>query len=80
LSGDIFGEKYATANNGILYTGKAVAGVLGGVIFSMLYFYNPFYAKTFVLINALIGFLLIYIVINQRKKSKVTQTKLERVF
>ncbi|MDT7876907.1 MAG: OFA family MFS transporter [Sulfolobaceae archaeon] len=80
LSGDIFGEKYATANNGILYTGKAVAGVLGGVIFSMLYFYNPFYAKTFVLINALIGFLLIYIVINQRKRSKVTQTKLERVF
>jgi len=62
LSGDLFGEKYSTSNNAILYTGKAVAGLLGSTVFSLLLLYDPFYARLFVLINAVIGFLLVFLV------------------
>ncbi|MGC9118729.1 MAG: MFS transporter [Thermoproteus sp.] len=36
-SSKIFGARYATANNGVLYTGKAVGGVLGSLAFSYIY-------------------------------------------
>lgn len=36
-SSRIFGARYATVNNGILYTGKAVSGVLGSLAFSYIY-------------------------------------------
>ncbi|BCU69351.1 MFS transporter [Stygiolobus caldivivus] len=70
LSGDIFGEKYSTANNAILYTGKALAGVLGSTVFSLLFLYNPLYAKVFVLANAVGGFILIVSVLLLSKRGK----------
>lgn len=36
-SSKIFGARYATVNNGILYTAKAVGGVLGSLAFSYIY-------------------------------------------
>lgn len=36
-SSRIFGARYATANNGILYTAKAAGGVLGSLAFSYIY-------------------------------------------
>jgi len=36
-SSKIFGARFATANNGVLYTGKAVGGVLGSLAFSYIY-------------------------------------------
>ncbi|CCC82571.1 MFS transporter [Thermoproteus tenax] len=37
LSSRIFGPKYATANNGLLYTAKAVGGTLGSAAFGYVY-------------------------------------------
>lgn len=59
IVGDIFGEKFSTSNNAILYTGKAVAGVLGGFTFSLLYDFSPTIAKEFGLISAIAGLLLL---------------------
>ena len=33
---DLYGSKYSTANNGILYSGKAVAGIAGVFIFTLI--------------------------------------------
>lgn len=33
---DLYGSKYSTANNGILYSGKAVAGIAGVFIFTII--------------------------------------------
>jgi len=62
ISGDLFGEKYSTANNAMLYTGKAVAGVLGSFIFSLLLQFNVTVAKEFGLISAIVGLLLLMLV------------------
>lgn len=35
LVGDLFRIYYSSANNGILYTGKTIAGIFGGVVFSL---------------------------------------------
>jgi len=61
ITGDLFGEKYSTANNAILYTGKAVAGILGSFIFSLLLQINGIVAKEFGLISAVIGLILLTI-------------------
>jgi len=60
VSGIVFGTRYSTVNNGILYTGKAVAGFLGSVIFNYLFILNPIFAYLFVLISSAIGALTLY--------------------
>jgi MFS family permease len=60
VSGIVFGTRYSTVNNGILYTGKAVAGFLGSVIFNSLFILNPIFAYLFVLISSAIGALTLY--------------------
>ena len=61
ITGDLFGEKYSTANNAILYTGKAVAGILGSFVFSLLLQIDAMIAKEFGLISAVIGLILLMI-------------------
>ncbi|BFI76636.1 oxalate/formate antiport family MFS transporter [Sulfurisphaera ohwakuensis] len=64
ISGDIFGEKYSTSNNAILYTGKAVSGLLGSFVFSLL-LSTPIY-KEFGLISAVSGFILFSLLDKQK--------------
>ena len=68
ITGDIFGEKYSTANTAILYTGKALAGVLGSFIFSLLLQFNVTMAREFGLISAIIGLLLLMILQLSRRR------------
>lgn len=60
VSGIVFGTRYSTVNNGILYTGKAVAGFLGSVIFNYLFLISPFLAYLFVIISSTIGTVTLY--------------------
>jgi MFS family permease len=60
VSGIVFGTRYSTVNNGILYTGKAVAGFLGSVIFNYLFLISPFLAYLFVIISSTIGAVTLY--------------------
>lgn len=57
--GDLFGEKFATSNNAILYTGKAVSGFLGGFFFSYLLETYPIIAKDFGLISVTVALILL---------------------
>lgn len=55
---DLYGSKYSTSNNGILYSGKAVAGITGVFIFTLLdqvYGITP--AMTFVVFLVLVSIL-----------------------
>jgi len=36
LVGDVYGTKFSTANNGLLYTGKALGGILGSIMLGYL--------------------------------------------
>ncbi|MEM0373200.1 MAG: MFS transporter [Sulfolobaceae archaeon] len=67
--GEIYGIKYSTTNTGILYTGKAISGFLGSVIFSYLYLYNQMLGISFSLICSVIG--LILILIFSKKKLRI---------
>jgi Sugar phosphate permease len=60
VSGIVFGTRYSTVNNGILYTGKAAAGFLGSVIFNYLFLISPFLAYLFVIISSTIGAVTLY--------------------
>ncbi len=41
VSGEIFGTRFSTVNSGILYTGKALGGILGSTAFAFLYVISP---------------------------------------
>lgn len=51
----IFGTKYSTLNNGILYTGKAITGFLGSIIYSVLFLLGETAANLFVLASTVLG-------------------------
>lgn len=65
VSSIIFGAKYSTVNNGILYTGKALSGFLGSVIYAMLFLSGERIANLFVLTSSIIGVILYVIVYHQ---------------
>jgi MFS family permease len=48
VAGEIFGTKFSTVNSGILYTGKAIGGVLGSLVYNYLYFGNPLISSLYV--------------------------------
>ncbi|ARM74835.1 MFS transporter [Acidianus manzaensis] len=76
VSGIVFGTKYSTVNNGILYTGKAVSGFLGSVMYSILFLYGERLANLFVLSSSIIGvviFLYIYNQVRSGEKSQVNK-------
>ncbi|MUM65563.1 MFS transporter [Acidianus infernus] len=60
VSGIVFGTRYSTVNNGILYTGKAVAGFLGSVIFNYIFLLSPFLAYLFIIISSTVGAVTLY--------------------
>ncbi|WP_048816660.1 MFS transporter [Caldisphaera lagunensis] len=59
LIGDVFGAKYSTSNNGILYTGKAIAGLLGGIVFSLILIKGIFISGIYLFSSTLIGLVLL---------------------
>ena len=67
LVGDLFGVKYSTSNNALLYTGKAVIGVLGGVVFAYLYSSSPSTALVYVLGCVILGTLLFLVLIAKNR-------------
>nr|WP_235185642.1 MFS transporter [Candidatus Acidianus copahuensis] len=69
ISGLIFGKKFSTANNGILYTGKALSGIIGSSIFSLIFLFSTDIAYIFVSIFPIIALSLIIIIIKKYKVS-----------
>ncbi|BBG24813.1 OFA family MFS transporter [Sulfuracidifex tepidarius] len=61
LVGDLFGSKFSTSNNAILYTGKAVAGVLGGVVFSYLFLVSHLGSFIYVSVSSIAGLLFLIV-------------------
>ncbi|MGC8620573.1 MAG: oxalate/formate antiport family MFS transporter [Caldisphaera sp.] len=57
--GDVFGIKYSTSNNAILYTGKALGGIFGGIIFSVILTKGLLMSGSYLLLFSLAGLLLL---------------------
>ncbi|MGP6220138.1 OFA family MFS transporter [Caldiplasma sukawensis] len=55
LVGDLFGPNFSTANNGILYTGKAIGSVLGSVVFFEIFSVLPLYSYIYVTLAAVVS-------------------------
>jgi OFA family oxalate/formate antiporter-like MFS transporter len=53
LVGDIFGSKFSTANNGVFYTGKAISGFMGSILFAALFIFSHELSFIFVLISSI---------------------------
>ncbi|AWR96355.1 MFS transporter [Acidianus sulfidivorans JP7] len=77
VSGIIFGTKYSTVNNGILYTGKAVSGFLGSVIYSMLFLSGERLANLFVFSSTVLG-VIIFMYIYHQVHSAESSSQLSR--
>lgn len=71
LVGDIFGSKFSTSNNAFLYTGKAIAGIMGSVIFSYLFLTMPEVSRLYTLICGITGALLLVIAIPRKEILKI---------
>ncbi|MCY0883889.1 MAG: MFS transporter [Acidianus infernus] len=70
VSGIVFGTRYSTVNNGILYTGKAVAGFLGSVIFNYIFLLSPFLAYLFIIISSTVGAVTLYGIFNHAQPAE----------
>ncbi|BDC17958.1 OFA family MFS transporter [Acidianus sp. HS-5] len=70
VSGIVFGTRYSTVNNGILYTGKAVAGFLGSVMFNYLFLLNPALAYLFVLLSSTVGAVTLYFIFHHTQPAE----------
>ncbi|BFI74953.1 OFA family MFS transporter [Sulfurisphaera ohwakuensis] len=57
VAGEIFGTRFSTINSGILYTGKALGGALGSVIFAIIYQLGLIYSEIYTVVLGLIGVL-----------------------
>ena len=57
IAGEIFGTKFSTVNSGILYTGKALGGALGSVVFAILYTISLQLSEIYTTVCGLIGVL-----------------------
>ncbi|WP_338602071.1 OFA family MFS transporter [Sulfolobus tengchongensis] len=55
VSTEIFGTRFSTVNSGILYTGKALGGALGSVVFAILYTIGLQISEIYTLTCSLIG-------------------------
>ncbi|MCY0850974.1 OFA family MFS transporter [Sulfuracidifex metallicus] len=76
LVGDLFGSRYSTSNNAILYTGKAVAGVLGGVVFSYLFLVSHIDSFIYVTSTSVLGLVLLLVSVkvvrSREQKDQIT--------
>lgn len=75
IVGDIFGAKFATANNGILYTGKAITGILSGVIFAYVFTLDKHLSGLFLIANSIIGIVLLISAVYSSKRYVVAGSK-----
>ncbi|MCY0861586.1 MAG: MFS transporter, partial [Metallosphaera prunae] len=57
VAGEIFGTRFSTVNSGILYTGKALGGVLGSFVFAYLYTLNVTTSEIYLVLGSLVGVL-----------------------
>ncbi|WP_243674961.1 MFS transporter [Vulcanisaeta distributa] len=57
VAGEVFGTRFSTVNSGILYTGKALGGILGSLVFALIYTISATWAMLFNTTLALIGVL-----------------------
>ncbi|MCH1770276.1 MULTISPECIES: OFA family MFS transporter [Metallosphaera] len=57
VAGEIFGTRFSTVNSGILYTGKALGGVLGSFVFAYLYTLNVITSEIYLVLGSLVGVL-----------------------
>ena len=57
VAGEVFGTRFSTVNSGILYTGKALGGILGSFVFALIYTISTTWAMLFNITLALIGVL-----------------------
>ncbi|AAY81003.1 OFA family MFS transporter [Sulfolobus acidocaldarius] len=72
ISGEIFGTKFSTVNSGILYTGKAIGGVLGSSVFALVYTIGLIASEIYVIILGLVGvFSLLSVVLSKSSVKKV---------
>ncbi|AWS00311.1 OFA family MFS transporter [Metallosphaera hakonensis] len=68
VAGEIFGTRFSTVNSGILYTGKAIGGILGSLTFAYLYTVNIGYSELFLILGSLLGVLALLPVIPRGQK------------
>ncbi|ACP48847.1 major facilitator superfamily MFS_1 [Sulfolobus islandicus Y.N.15.51] len=71
VSTEIFGFKFSTVNSGILYTGKALGGVLGSIIFALLYTISLRTSEIYTLSCSLIGVLTLLPLLFTKQSRKV---------
>ncbi|WP_338603180.1 MFS transporter [Sulfolobus tengchongensis] len=63
--GDLYGSKFSTSNTAILYTGKAVSGILGSLFFTLLYVNFGYTSLYFVLVSTLISIISIGLILRK---------------
>ncbi|MCH4815847.1 MAG: MFS transporter [Saccharolobus sp.] len=60
--GDLYGAKFSTSNTAILYTGKAISGVLGSTTFIILYVNYGYFSLYFILLLTFVSLISIMII------------------
>ncbi|BCU66699.1 oxalate/formate antiport family MFS transporter [Sulfolobales archaeon HS-7] len=68
LVGDVFGSKFSTSNTALLYTGKAVSGILGGIVFGIIESMNITWSKIFMIICTTLALLLLLYITGEERK------------
>ncbi len=69
--GDLFGSAYSTVYNGIIYTGKAISGILGSTVFAIIYTINKDYSYVFTLLTALSATVILIMIIKLDKRNSL---------
>jgi len=64
--GEIYGTKFSTSNTAILYTAKAVSGILGSVFFAITYLIYGYFSLYLVLLFTVISTITIFILTKHR--------------
>ncbi|MBW9140900.1 MAG: OFA family MFS transporter [Candidatus Aramenus sp.] len=78
LIGDFFGTRFSTSNNAVLYTGKAISGVLGSVFFSYLLTVSIGVAGLYVTVSSLLGTMFLVLFTLRRTGSGMSKSHREK--
>ncbi|TRM76092.1 MFS transporter [Sulfolobus sp. A20-N-F6] len=74
VAGEIFGTRFSTVNSGILYTGKALGGALGSVVFAILYTISLQLSEIYTVICGIIGVIgILSVIIMSPKQTRKVQ-------
>ena len=69
VAGAIFGTKFSTVNSGLLYTGKGLGGVMGSVVFAILYNIGLFTSELYTFLCGVVSVITLLAVIQRSKVS-----------